>query len=184
MKKTALLIVFLISGFLVSAQTIYKGTDSTVVSFFSHTSMEDIDGKNKTVTAVVLKADDGTFVCQISNKGFHFHSGLMEEHFNENYMESEKYKNSTFKGKIVEKVDYTKDGVTNVTLDGKMDIHGVSKDVKVPATVTVKGDQVTVNAKFPVVMKDYNIRIPEAVGNKLSESVDVTVRAVLKKLVK
>ncbi|HXC05099.1 MAG TPA: YceI family protein [Bacteroidia bacterium] len=182
MKKTALLSVFLFSGFLASAQ-IYKGTDETVISFFSHTSMEDIDGKSK-ISTVVLKAEDGTFICQLGNKSFHFHSGLMEEHFNENYMESEKYKNSTCKGKIVEKVDYTKDGVTNVTLDGTMDIHGVTKPIKVPATITVKGDQVNVDAKFPISYKDYNIRIPEAVGNKFSESVEVTVKAVLKKMAK
>ena len=181
MKKITIAALFLFSGFFASAQTIYKGTDETVVSFFSHTSMEDIDGTNKTVTAVVLKADDGTFVCRCANKGFHFHSELMEEHFNENYMESEKFPNSTFSGKIPEKVDYTKDGVTKVTLDGKMDIHGVKKDVKVPATLTVKGEQVTVDAKFPIVIKDYNIKIPEAVGNKLSETVDVTVKAILKK---
>jgi polyisoprenoid-binding protein YceI len=180
MKKIALLSTLLISGLMASAQ-IFKGTDETVISFYSHTSMEDIDGKNKNVTAVVLKAETGEFVCQIKNKSFHFKSGLMEEHFNENYMESEKYPNSMLKGKITDKVDYTKDGTTKVTLDGKMSIHGVDKDVKIPATVTVKGDMVTVDAKFPVAMKDYNIKIPEVVGNKMAESMEVTVKAVLKK---
>ncbi|MFI5149915.1 MAG: YceI family protein [Bacteroidia bacterium] len=183
MKKIAIVSAFLLSGFLASAQTIYKGTDETVVSFFSHTSMEDIDGKSKIVTAA-LKAEDGTVVCQLANKSFHFHSGLMEEHFNENYIESEKYKNSTLKGKVVEKVDYSKDGVNNVTIEGTMDIHGVQKPVKVPATLTVKGDQITVDAKFPIVYKDYNVTIPTAVATKFSESVEVTVKAVLKKMAK
>jgi hypothetical protein len=180
MKKVVLLAVFAVSSLLTKAQ-VFVGTDNGVVSFFSHTSMEDIDAKNKNCKAMVLKGEDGTFVCQLANKGFVFKSGLMQEHFNENYIESDKYQFSTIKGKITDKVDYSKDGVTKVTLDGKMDIHGVVKDVKIPATLTVKGDVVTIDAKFNVAMKDYNIRIPEAVGNKFAEAMEITVKGELKK---
>jgi hypothetical protein len=181
MKKFAFLSALLVFGFFVNAQTRYMGTDNSVLSFFSHTSMEDIAGTNKTCKAIVLEAETGKFVCQADNKGFIFKSGLMQEHYNENYMETEKFKYSKFSGVIPEKVDYTKDGVYKVTLDGKMDIHGVVKDLKIPASITVKGDVVTVDAKFNVAMKDYNIRIPEAVGNKFAEAMEVTVKAELKK---
>ena len=179
MKKIALIALLSVSGFLAKSQ-IFIGTDQTFITFFSHTSMEDIEAKN-TTSKPVLDGTSGRFAIQVANKGFIFKSGLMQEHFNENYMESEKFPYSKFSGTIPEKVDYTKDGVTKVTLVGKMDMHGVIKEIKVPATLTVKGDQVTIDAKFPVAMKDYEIRIPEAVGNKFAEAMEVTVHAVLVK---
>jgi polyisoprenoid-binding protein YceI len=108
----------------------------------------------------------------------------MQEHFNENYMESDKYPYCKFKGKIVEKVDYTKDGVTKITMDGTFEVHGVAKPRKIEGTLTVKGEEVTVDTKFNVAMKDHDIKIPEAVGNKFTENMEVTVKAVLVKYVK
>jgi len=180
MKKIAFMIVFAASAMYGSAQ-VFVGTDHSTIGFFSHTSMEDIEAKNSTCKAIVLKGETGEFVCQADNKGFTFKSGLMQEHFNENYMETDKFKYSTFKGKIPEKIDYSKDGTVKITMVGKMDIHGVVKDVTIPGTITIKGDVVTVDAKFNVAMKDYNIKIPEAVGNKFTDSMELTVKAELKK---
>ncbi len=180
MKKIALIATIAFAAPFVKAQ-VYVGTENSVISFFSHTSMEDIDAKNTNCKAFVLKAETGEFVCQAANKGFTFKSGLMQEHFNENYMESDKYQYSKFSGKIADKIDYKKDGVYKVTMEGKMDIHGVVKDVKIPGTITVKGDIIQVDAKFNIAMKDYNIRIPEAVGNKFAEAMELTVKGELKK---
>jgi hypothetical protein len=177
MKKIALVALLTISGYFAKSQ-IFIGNDQTTISFFSHTSMEDIEAKN-TTSKPVLDGASGKFAIQSANKGYIFKSGLMQEHFNENYMESEKFQYSTFKGAIPEKVDYSKDGITKITMVGKMDMHGVIKDVKIPATLTVKGDQITIDAKFPIAMKDYEIHIPEAVGNKFAEAMEVTVHAVL-----
>ncbi len=180
MKRTILVSALLASGLLVNAQ-MYKGNDKTVISFFSHTTMEDIAATNNSSTPV-LKAETGEFIVQVGNKGFAFKSGLMQEHFNENYMESDKYPYCKFRGKIVEKVDYTKDGVTKITMDGTMDIHGVAKPRKIEGTLTVKGDEITIDSKFNVAMKDHDIKIPEAVGNKFTENMELTVKAVLVKV--
>jgi hypothetical protein len=180
MKKTALFTALLVTGFMAKAQ-IYLGTDKTIVSFFSHTSMEDIAATNKLCKALVLKADSGKFVIQLSNKAFEFKSGLMQEHYNENYMESEKFPYCKFSGRILEKIDYKKDGVNKITMDGIMDIHGVKKPRKIEGTMTVKGDELTIDSKFNVAMKDHDIKIPEAVGNKFTENMEITVKAVLDK---
>jgi polyisoprenoid-binding protein YceI len=82
---------------------------------------------------------------------------------------------ATFKGKINEVVDYTKDGTTKVTMTGILTIHGVSKPRTINATVIVKGGVVTIDSKFSVALVDHNITVPTAVGAKISESIDVTV---------
>jgi polyisoprenoid-binding protein YceI len=180
MKKIALLSILLTSGILLNAQ-VYMGTDKTVISFYSHTSMEDIAATNTLTKALVLKADSGKFVIQVSNKAFVFKSGLMQEHYNENYMETEKFPYCKFSGRILEKIDYTKDGTYKITMDGILDVHGVKKPRKIEGTMTIKGDMITVDSKFNVAMKEHDIKIPEAVGNKFAESMELTVKAELKK---
>jgi hypothetical protein len=180
MKKSLLLSFVLLTGVLAKAQ-IYVGEDGkTEVSLYSHTAAEDISAKN-TTPKPVLKAETGGFAVQVGIKGFEFKSGLMQVHFNENYMESDKIPYAKFVGTFSEKVDYTKDGVYKITMKGKFDVHGVAVDREIPATLTVKGDEITIDAKFNVAMKDHNIKIPEAVGNKFTETMEVTVKSVLKK---
>lgn len=180
MKKSLLITLTLFSAAVVQAQ-IYVGIDGkTEVSLYSHTAMEDISAKSTTAKPV-LKAETGGFAVQVGIKGFEFKSGLMQTHFNENYMESDKYSHAKFVGTINEKVDYTKDGVNKITMTGKFEVHGVTQDRTIPATLTVKGDEITVDAVFNVAMKDHNIKIPEAVGNKFTEAMQVTVKSVLKK---
>jgi len=107
----------------------------------------------------------------------------MQEHFNENYMESDKYPKAEFKGKIADiaKVNFAKDGTYDVTVKGNMTIHGVTKEVNVPGTVTVKGTQVTTNAEFDVVPADYKINIPKLVEGKIAKEIEVTVNSILTK---
>ncbi len=180
MKKVILLSFSLSCGLMISAQN-YVGTDKTVISFYSHTSMEDIAATNTITKAVVLKSETGEFVAQVSNKGFVFKSGLMQEHYNENYMETEKFPYCSFKGKIVEKIDYSKDGTYKITMDGTLDVHGVKKPRKIEGTLVIKGDIITIDSKFNVAMKDHDIKIPEAVGNKFAEAMELTVKAELLK---
>lgn len=125
----------------------------------------------------MLNTQTGQFVFAVLIKGFHFSSALMEEHFNENYLESNKFPKSTFNGKIsnLSAVNFTKDGVYAVTVDGDMTMHGVTKKVSIPGSVTVKGGKVTAFSKFNVKLKDYNITVPSLVADKISEEIDVTV---------
>lgn len=104
----------------------------------------------------------------------------MQEHFNEDYMESDKYPHSVFKGKVNEKVDYTKDGVNQVTVTGTMNIHGVTKTITIPGTLTIQNGTIILYTKFDVKMIDYDIKVPSVLGNNLSDHVAVTLTATMK----
>src|ERR1051326_6586648 len=155
MKKQLLISAITLFTFVAAKAQIFMGK-TCEISFFSAASLENITATNKT-TKPIINANNGDVFIKISIQGFEFANALMKEHFNENYMESEKIPNATFKGKINEKVDYTKDGTQKITVTGKLEIHGVAKDRTIDATLTVKGGVVTVDAKFNVALKDHNI---------------------------
>lgn len=158
---------------------IFKAKDGgTEISFFSSSPLEDITAVNKGAV-VVLNTVSGEIQLRISIQNFKFKNSLMEEHFNENYMESQKFPNSIFKGKINEKVDYTKDGENKVTVTGKMEIHGVVKDVTIDGTLTVKGTELALSSKFKVKVADYNIKVPSLYVKNIAEVVDVTLNSIL-----
>ena len=177
MKKIAVLIAvtFLYCG--VSKSQIFIGKES-VANFFSKTAMEDIDGKNN-AGQYVLNSATGDIQVKLTQKGFKFKSGLMEEHYNENFIESNKYPYAVFKGKINEKIDYSKDGENKVTVKGTMEMHGVTQNITVDGNVTVKGKEVIIDAKFKIKLSDYNIKDPTLIGTKIAEVVDVTVKSNL-----
>jgi YceI-like domain len=154
-----------------------KGDKSTV-SFYSKTPLEDIDAKNTNIVSVMNTASKDIQI-QVVAKGFVFKSALMQEHFNENYMESEKFPISTFKGKVNEIVDYTKDGVTKVSATGKLNMHGVTKEITITGTITVKGNTVTIDAKFPIKLEDYEIKVPSLYVKNIAETIDVTMNTTL-----
>jgi hypothetical protein len=153
-------------------------SDKSLVTFFSKSPLEDIDAKNNSIVAVMNTASKDVQI-QIVIKGFVFKSALMQEHFNENYMESEKFPLSTFKGKINEVVDYTKDGVTKVTANGKLEMHGVTKEVSLMGTITVKENAVIIDARFQVKLEDYNIKVPSLYVKNIAETIDVTFNSTL-----
>jgi polyisoprenoid-binding protein YceI len=151
------------------------------VSFFSGTPIENIEAFNNE-TASVLDTKSGDVVFQVPIKSFKFENGKMQEHFNENYMESDKFPKAEYKGKVadISKVNFGKDGAYNVNTSGKLTIHGVTKDVSIPGTITVKGSEATLNSKFKVKTADYGIKIPSVVVGKIAKEIEVTVNSVLK----
>jgi hypothetical protein len=178
MKKSAFVIVALFAFALTAGAQIYKGKKTTV-SFYSYTPMENITATD-TVATVLLNSKTGDVIANVSIKAFVFPNPLMQEHFNENYMESEKFPMGSFKGKINETVDYTKDGTYTVSMTGTLTLHGVAQ----PRTITgialvVKGNTVTVDFKFNVLLKDHNIKVPEVMSQKIAESIQVSVHSEL-----
>lgn len=158
-------------------------TRSGEVSFFSKTKMENIDALNSKVAAV-LDASTGNIEFTVLIKSFIFEKALMQEHFNENYMESDTYPKATFKGKIdnLSAVKFGTDGSYNVKSTGDLNMHGVTKKITVDALVTVKGGKVSATSKFSVNPKDYNIAIPSVVQENISEKIDVSVSLSLEEL--
>ena len=143
-------------------------------------SPEKIEGVNNEA-ASILDSKSGDFIFQIPVKSFKFQRELMQQHFNENYMESDKFPKSEFKGKIsnIADVNFSKDGTYNVTVTGKLNIHGVSQDVTEKGTITVNGKDVTAKADFKIKLKDYNIKVPAMAADKLAEVAAIAVDAVL-----
>lgn len=139
-------------------------------------SPEDITAVNNEV-ACVTDAGTGEIVFQVLVKSFKFKRALMQDHFNENYMESDKYPKAEFKGMItnIKSIDLSKDGTYNTTVTGKLTIHGVTQDVSVPGTITVKGGTAMLNARFNVKMKDYQIKVPDMVSDKVGKEAAITV---------
>lgn len=175
MKKLILLAAIFTFASASFAQKIF--TKNGTISFFSKSSLEDISAKNSQVMSVVNTAT-GEIQFSVLIKSFNFEKSLMQEHFNENYMESDKFPKSTFKGSVDDKskVDFSKDGVYNVTVSGELEIHGVKNKVTaVPSSFTVKGGTVSGNSKFKVKLADYGIEIPKLVKDNIAEVIEITV---------
>jgi hypothetical protein len=156
-------------------------TKNGEISFFSSTPIEDIEAQNKQVNAV-LDTESGDLVFRVLIKAFQFEKALMQEHFNENYMESHKFPNSTFVGKVVNsgEIDWTKNGTVEATIEGDLTIHGVTKKISEKGTFEIGNDGIKGTSKFRVKVADYDIKIPRAVVNNIAESIEVTVIVDLK----
>lgn len=154
-----------------------------LVSLNASTPLESIDPKNNQA-ASILDAATGDIVFNVLIKSFEFKNALMQEHFNENYMESDKFPKASFKGKITNfsSVNLTKDGTYPVDISGDITIHGVTKPLAVKGNVVVKGGVVSANSKFTVHTADYDIVIPKLVEGKIAKDVEVVVDLVYNKM--
>ena len=148
------------------------------ISFVSDAPVEKIEATN-TSASTVIDASTGNMEWAVLIQGFKFDKALMQEHFNENYMESGKYPKATFKGKIenISVVNFSKDGTYNVNVVGNLEIHGVSKPVTATGTIKVTKGVVSATSNFSVKLEDYKIEIPKVVGDNIAKSVDITVQA-------
>ena len=109
---------------------------------------------------------------------FKFEKPLMEEHFNENYLETEKFPTAKFSGTINEELDYTKNGTYDASVTGKLTIHGVEQERSINGTITVKDSQLIFEGKFQIKLEDHDIDIPSIVVKNIAEVVDVTATLV------
>ena len=179
--------IFIVAVFLFSVrESIAQGkfyTKTGKISFFSSAPLENIEAVNKSVIAL-LDSKSGDFQFGVLMKGFEFKKALMQEHFNKNYVESDKFPKSEFKGQVTNNssVNYTTDGSYPVTVKGKLTIHGVTKDVETSGTLTVKEGKVQANSEFNVLVADYNITIPKMYRDNISKSIKVTVNCLLEPL--
>lgn len=161
------------------AQTLFS-TSAGEVSFFSDTPLETIEAINKK-TGAIINASSKEIAVQMKIADFIFPNKLMQEHFNENYLESEKYPNAVFKGKIKEQVELTVPGTYPVTAEGNLTIHGVTKPVLVVGSIVSSGNELTLNFKFQVKPEEYQIEVPSLVVTKIAELIDVSGKMTLAK---
>lgn len=164
-------VLLMLMGNMLMAQDIFIARNAQV-SFFSKTPLEDIAGVNKNVTALLnTKTNEVAVKMQIAQFGFP--NKLMEEHFNENYMETEKYPTSTFTGKIQDKIDYTHEGTYDVTAKGILLIHGVQKERELKGKLTINKTGMSLTCDFNVPLADHKIDIPKIVFAKIAEVIAV-----------
>ena len=167
--------VFCVIGMIPSQAQIYMTTTGKV-QFFSETPLENISAVNSAVSSLINAKTDSVFV-RMKNTGFAFKNALMENHFNENYMESTKYPVDSFRGKISETIDYTKEGTYLVTASGVLFIHGVEKVENIKGTLTIRGGSIRLHSEFFVHTADFNIEVPKLVFEKIAKDITVTLSA-------
>ena len=151
-------------------------SSDTRIEFFSKTPLEDIKAVNETATSL-LNTFDNKLVFRVPIIGFVFKKSLMREHFNENYLESDKYPHATFQGKINEEIDFSKDGEYPATATGKFNIHNVEVERTLEGTILIKDGKVSLKTEFHVLLKDHKIKIPKAVFKNIAEDILVKVEA-------
>lgn len=109
-----------------------------------------------------------------------FNSGLQREHFMENYIETNKFPISTFKGKIIEDVNFAKNGLVNVRAKGIFNIHGVDQEKIVKVNINIKDKQIEIDSDFEIIIEEHNIKVPKIVNQKIASVISVQIKAILK----
>ncbi len=178
MKQFLILIAGVLFALNLHAQK--YSTKTGHVSFYSKAPLEDIKADNRQ-GSFILDASTGEVAAVILIKSFEFKNALMQEHFNDNYMESEKYPKSTFIGKVanIQDVKFDKNGTYDVKVSGQLTIHGVTKEITETGKVAVKGDAVIIESAFFVALADFGIKNDKV--KNIAERIEVTVNAELKK---
>ena len=175
MKNLVLLLILAISQMAFAQKHI---TREAKIYFFGATDLENINATSNQVSSII-DTESGALVFQVLVNSFVFEKALMQEHFNENYAESETYPKTFFKGKFLNwsEVDIKKDGKYTLKVEGVLNFHGVEKNIELDIVLVVKEKKMSLTANFKIVPEDYNIEIPSAVRNKIAESFDVSVEA-------
>ena len=181
-KYIAVVMLLLIPFHWVAAQQYFS--KSGKIKFTSKAPLEVIEASN-TSANIVDDASNGSFEGAVLIKGFQFKKALMQQHFNENYLESHKYPKATFKGHLVNhtSINLEKDGTYQADVKGSLTLHGVTQPFSTTGTVTVKGGKINVASTFDLTVADYHITIPKVVQDNISKTVNVRLSADLQKLV-
>jgi hypothetical protein len=158
-----------------AGQDIYTCKNANI-NLYSSAPIEDIEA-TATNGVSVFNAGTGELDFSVPIRGFHFPKALMEEHFNENYIESDKYPQATFKGKIQEHPDLSKDGTYPVTATGDFQVHGVTQTRTITGNLKVNNNVITMTSEFMVKCADHHIEIPQIVFHHIAESIRIRVAA-------
>ncbi len=175
MKHISIILLATMSIFIQAGQGLYVCKNANI-SLYSKAPIEDIEAKSSTGTSV-FNAATGDLAFSVQIRSFVFPKSLMQEHFNENYMESDKYPQATFKGKITEHPDLTKDGTYPVTATGDLTVHGVTQNRTITGKITVAGGTISLTSEFMVKCADHKITIPQLVFHNIAESIRLQVAA-------
>jgi polyisoprenoid-binding protein YceI len=178
--KSLSLALFILFGIQVVSQTYV--TRNGFVRFFSEAPLENIEATNRQVSCA-LDIQTGEIAFRVIIRSFRFEKALMQEHFNDNFMESQKFPNATYEGKIlnIERINFNVDGVYDVTTQGSLKIKDVTKQVTLTGKLTIKDGKIMISSKFQAKPADYNIKVPTRFVRNIAETLDVFVNVTLEK---
>lgn len=176
MKHLLILIALTSSLFAQQAPATLYVSKNAAITLYSDAPLEDIEGTSADGKSV-YNAGSGELAFNVAVRSFKFQKSLMQEHFNENYMESDKYPQASFKGTIAEKPDLTVNGSYPVTVTGVLDVHGVKQPRTIKGKINVNDGKITMTSEFMVKCADHKIDIPKLVFQKIAESLKITVSA-------
>jgi hypothetical protein len=176
--RFAFLIVLFVPVAVMAQERYYTRNGHT--DFYSHAPLEDIKANNEQV-AVFLNVTDGSISAAMLMKSFVFEKALMQQHFNENYVESDEFPRSEFKGNILNfnTIDFSTPIPKKVTANGMISLHGVTREISVEGTITKKEDKYHIDAKFLLKPADFDIGIPASVKDNIAKEIEVTLNAQL-----
>jgi len=158
---------------------VFKTTKSNA-HFKSDAPLEIIEAKSTKLKGAI-NSNKRTFAFTIPIQSFQgFNSPLQLEHFNENYLESLKYKNATFTGKIIEKIDFSKNGKFTIRAKGKLTIHGITQERIIKSILEIKNGRLYVKSNFTVLLDEHKIRVPKIVHQKIAKEIMVNIEAEFK----
>jgi hypothetical protein len=178
MNKLALFIAFGLMFLNAGAQNVFFTKDAKI-NFNSSTAIEDIVAESNQATTFI-KTDKNEVAFSVLTTSFKFRRALMEEHFNENYMESAKnkeYSKAKFSGKIISPIDWKSEKPVTVDVKGDLTMHGVTKEVTLKANITPGSAKIVASAEFKVTPEEFNIIIPSAVRDKIAKEVTIKIDA-------
>ena len=181
MKWIFALLSLLVTLPVVSAQKYYSKTAK--VLFVSEAQLEKIEGIN-TNGYIIMDPTNGAVEMSVLIKGFKFKKALMQDHFNENYMESSKFPKGIFKGSIsnLSEVHFASDGEYAAVVKGNLTLRGITKPVTTTAEFNIKGGMISAHSNFDIDIADYNIEVPKVVRQNIAKSVKVSVQTDLQKM--
>ncbi len=175
MKNYIFLTLFILSVLKIEAQTVFIA-DKGETTFYSYAPVEDIKATSNQVNSIINTVT-GEVAFMIPMRSFRFAKELMEEHFNEKYVESEKFPQATFKGTINEKVDFYKNGILKVTATGILNIHGKDKNISEKGEIEVAGEKIILKIDFNIALADYDIKIPQLLFQNIADTINVKMNA-------
>ncbi|HCW08129.1 MAG TPA: YceI family protein [Cytophagales bacterium] len=178
-SRTLLLTLFLLLVFGASSLTAQKkfSVENGEISFTSNAKLELINASSKKIQGIIDPATN-SFAFIVKVKSFEgFNSNLQQQHFNDKYMESDKYYDATFTGKIIDPIDFTKDGVYEVRAKGNLVVHGKKQTRIIPGKIQIEKGIVSINSSFNVPLADHDIQIPQIVSEKVATEIIVKLNA-------
>lgn len=182
-KKILIILALIVIAANMDGQGKYM-TRSGYIWFYSHTPVEDIKAHNRQA-ACILNTETGEIAVTLLMKSFEFKKALMQEHFNENYVESDKFPKASFQGKVQDasSVDFSSPGEYEVPVSGSLTIHGVTNEIETEVTLNIKADgPIKASTMFLVKPADYDIEIPKVVRENIAKEIEVHVDVALKKM--